>query len=154
MIDYRYSALSTKSPDCSYIPRDITTPPALLQPQYNNTPFPTWVFEVAHRHEGRTQLKNDARRKAFSAQTSIQVLVGIKIYSQHFKVFWAKRSHTGVGMTIQRTSPKLRIDQPTGIIFRIPANLIFWGCPQIPNLPSPSCPLPLDRLRLLLARFR
>ena len=78
LIDYRYSALSTKSPDCSYIPRDITSPPAPLQPQYNNTPFTTWVFEVAHGHESWKQLKNDARITAFCAQTSIQVLVGIK----------------------------------------------------------------------------
>ena len=113
-----------------------------------------WVFEVAHRHEDWSRLKNDARTKAFSAQTSIQVFVGIKIYSQHFKAFWARRSPTGVGMNIERASPKLRINQPTGIVFRIPANLIFWGCPQIPNLPSPSCSLPLERLRVLLARFR
>jgi len=81
LIDYRYSALSTKSPDCLYTPRDITSPPALLQPQYNNTPFPTWVFEVAHGHESWKQLKNDARITAFCAQTSIQVLLGTNLWS-------------------------------------------------------------------------
>jgi len=99
LIDYRYSALSTKSPDCSYIPRDITSPPALLQPQYNNTPFPTWVLEVAHGHESWKQLKNDARITAFSAQTSIQVLVGINFivsiskYSGQMNSHWPRNEY-------------------------------------------------------------
>jgi len=153
LLDYRYSALSTKSPDASFVPRDITSPPALAQPEWNNAPYPTWVFEVAHSNEGWDRLKNDARMKAFSAQTSIQVFVGIKIYSQHFRVFWARRSPVGHGMRIQRTSPKLRINQPTGITFNIPATLIYWGCPNVPPLPSPNIPLRLDVLRRRIMNY-
>jgi hypothetical protein len=111
------------------------------------------VFEVAHHNEDWERLKNDARSKAFSAQTSIQVFVGVKIYSKHFRVFWAKRSPVGFGMRIQRTSPKLHINQPTGITFNIPATLIFWGCPNIPPLPSASFPLKLEDLRLSIVEY-
>lgn len=153
MLDYRYAGLSSKSTDASFVPRDITSPPALTQPEYNNAPYPTWVFEVAHRNEDWVRLQNEARTKAFSAQTSIQVFIGVKIYSAHFKVFWAKRSPVGFGMRIQRSSPKLRINQPTGITFNIPATLIYWGCPNIPPLPSPSIPLRLEVLRRRIMNY-
>jgi hypothetical protein len=147
VLDYKYDNTHTKQPDSSYTPRDLTCPPALPQPEYDNIPYPTFVIEVAHKHEPWEQLRADARYKAFSRQTSIQIFVGVKIYTKHMKLFWAKRAAVGHGMKIMRTSPKIKINQPTTRVFNLPANLIFWGLSTLPPLPTPDFPLHFQTLR-------
>jgi hypothetical protein len=122
-IDCRYDDRSSKSPDNSYVPRGILIPPAKLIPG-TNIPYPTVVVEVGHRNESWRRLKRDARTKAFAPMTSIQVLIAIKIYTAHFRVFWASRSMTGVGMRIEH-SPKLDIQTPTNLSITIPKTLVF-----------------------------
>jgi hypothetical protein len=93
------------------------------------------------------QLKADVRYKAFSQNTSIQILMGVKIYANHMRLFWGKRAAVGYGMRIMHTSPKLRINEPMTLVFNLPANLIFWGLPALPPLPTPEFPFSFEALR-------
>ena len=150
--DYRYNDRASKSPDNSYVPRDIQVPPAKLKPG-TNIPYPTIVIEVNHNHEGWNKLKRDARTKALARMTSIQIIIGITIFTSHFRIFWARRSATGTGMNIQQTTPKLDAQVPTNLTFTLPKNLVFWSVPQ-PNWPVTSTPnliLQIDTLRLAIA---
>jgi hypothetical protein len=105
------------------------------------------VFEIAHRNESWNRLISDAGRKAFSSNTSIQVVVGIKIHRTKFRMFWGRRRRSGQGMCIKKITPKLDVNTPSRRVFNIPAALIFWGCPQLPPLPSPMLPLRIEILR-------
>jgi len=151
-VDYRYNGRASKSPDNSFVPRDIQVPPAKLKPG-TNIPYPTVVIDVGHKHEGWKKLKRDARTKAFTRMTSIQILVGIKIFTSHFRAFWARRSATGTGMNIQETTPKLDARVPTNLTFTLPKNLVFWGVPQPnwPVTPTPNLTLHMETLRLAIA---
>jgi hypothetical protein len=158
VLDYFYTATSKKSPDGSFTPRDIRIPPAIaipgtIKPGRVGSAYPTLVFEFAHRHEGWQRLKDEARERAFAAMTSIQVFVGVKIYTSDFQAFWARRSPTGVGMNIVQSTAKLPVANPTNIVFMIPAVEIFWGCGpnyQLPPLPSANLVLSLEHLRLAI----
>ena len=159
LIDYEFLPGSSKSPDASFCPRDIAIPPALprpgsVRPGYSGTPYPTLVFEGAVTNEDWEQLKADRRNKAFSANTSIQVLVGVKVHGRtSFQCFWGKRRHAvNGGMRIMHATPRIPTNKPTNRVLRIPAALIFWGVPVMPPLPSQHLPLSLERLRLYLLR--
>jgi hypothetical protein len=91
--------------------------------------------------------------KAFSRNTSIQLFVGIKIYAKCMKLFWAKRAAVGHGMKTMCTSPKMKINQPTTQAFNLPANLIFWGVPALPPLPTPNFHLEFEILRQRIEHF-
>jgi hypothetical protein len=151
MLDYEYAPGASKSPDASFVPRDIVIPPALprpgsVRPGYVGNPYPTLVFEFAACNEDWEKLKADGRNKAFSPNTSIQVLVGVKVYGRtSFQAFWAKRRHpVNGGMRIMHATPRIRITQPTNRVLQIPAALIFWEIPVLPPLPSPNLPLSFE----------
>ena len=153
-IDYSYSNTNSKSPDNSYVPRDIATPPGNLKPGANIA-YPTIVIEVGHRHERWDKLKRDARNKASAASTTIQVVIGIKLFTSHFRMFWGCRSPTGRGMNIQDTTPKLDARTPTNLIFTISKALVFFGVPAhlLPVSPTPNLDLPIEILRVAVRRF-
>ena len=140
MTDYVWrtgNRVYTKSPDASFIPVNIQIPPAKAQPGtakpgFIGTAFPTIVFEIAHHHEPWHILLRDAREKAFSAHTSVQIVVGIKLFVKHFKAFWAKRHRQGRGMKVMRMTEKLPLNRGTRKFFLLPSNLIYWGCPHPP----------------------
>jgi hypothetical protein len=155
-IDYSYAHLRTKSPDCQFTPKSLTIPPSLpkpgtIRPGYLGTPFPTVVFEVSHRHETWSQLLQDARTKAFSGNTTIQVWVGLKIYAHRLQGTWGYRSKVGHGMTIGGQVPTFSIYKPTGRHLRIPTHLIFWGSVIPPHLVTQiRFPIPLEDFRVRL----
>jgi len=81
-----------KGPDVSFIPVNIQIPsakaqPGTAKPGFISAAFPTIVFEIAHHHEPWHILLHDAREKAFFAHTSVQIVVGIKLFAKHFKAF-------------------------------------------------------------------
>lgn len=136
MTDYMWRTGNIKSPDASFIPVNITIPPAKVQPGtakpgFVGAAFPTIVFEIAHHHEPWHILLRDAHEKAFSPRTSVQVVVGIKFFKNEFKAFWAKLHVRGKGMKVMRMTENIRLDQATREFFLIPAGLIYWGCPKI-----------------------
>lgn len=158
VLDYFYTPTSKKTPGGSFTPRDICIPPAIaipgtIKPGRVGSAYPTLVFEFAHRHEGWQRLKDEARERAFGAMTSIQVFVGVKIYTSAFQAFWARRSPTAVGMNIMQSTPRLPIANPIDIVFMIPAVHILWGCGpnyQLPPLPSANLVLSMEHLRLAI----
>jgi hypothetical protein len=110
--------------------------------------LPTVVFEVSHTNGRWPRLIKDAHAKAFSANTSIQVDIGLKIYPNHMKAFCGRRAARGHGMKVMRTTPKFRIDRPTELKLQIPASLMFWGCPAVPpHITSPFCEVALEDFR-------
>ena len=155
MIDYVYRSgprVHSKQPDSSFIPANIQIPPAKPQPGtvragVVGVAFPTVVFEVAHCHESWALLLQDAREKAFSRQTSVQLVVGIKLFKHEFKVFWARRGRRGHGMKVMRMTEKIRYDRPTGKFLLLPSRLIFWGCPQAPAHVGNNFRLSLEQYR-------
>jgi hypothetical protein len=148
VIDYAYGNRSVKSPGSSYVPDGITIP-------HSNSlyAFATVVFEIAHRNESWKQLISDVHRKAFSSTTSIQVVIGIKIYTNKYRMFWGRRARSGNGMCIRKITPKLDMKTATRRVFNIPADLIFGGCPALPPLPSPMLPIRVETFRKAVAKF-
>jgi len=115
VIDYVYRSgprVHTKQPDSSFIPTDIQIPPAKPQPGTVRAgdvgvAFPTVVFQVVRRHESwALLLPRDAREKAFLRGTSVQLVVGVKLFKHEFKVVWAKRARGGRGMKVMRITEK------------------------------------------------
>ena len=153
-IDYCYSALRTKSPDAQFTPRSITIPPAMpkpgtIRPGYIGTPFPTVVFEVSHFNETWPQLLHDAGTKTFSVNTTIQVWIGLKIYSNRLQGIWGYHRNNGHGMQIGGQVPAFSIHQPTNRHLRVPTRLIFWGSVIPPHLAAqPVFPLALEDFRV------
>jgi len=147
-----------KSPDASFTPRDATSPPLKIKPNTltlgPGVLYPTVVYEVSHMNESLRRMKDDARTKAFSILTSIQVVICVKISKGHFQAFWGKRHPTRPGgMLIQQRTDKLDVHQPTQIMFTIPATLVFHGVAVLPPTPTPNLQLKLERVRNAIARF-
>jgi hypothetical protein len=142
-----------KSPDLSFRPRALTVPPGKYQiRRAANEHYPTMVIEVAYRNESWRRLVDDARRKAFAAQTSIQIVLGIKIYNHHFQCFWGRRSARGYGMNIIQQTDKLARNTPTNDVFSIPRALFWWGIPpaNVPLTATQNYDLPMDWVRAQL----
>ena len=159
-LDYAWSNRGKKSPDCSYVPRDLTVPPAkrkLRTPVVNALvpPYPTMVVEIAHTHESWKKLKDDARRKAFSSRTSIHWMIGIKFYKNYFQAFWGVRRANGWGIQIRESTGKLPKDTPTNTVFTIPGIDFWWGVPagDIPQTATQDFTFPLEQLRVAWTRI-
>ena len=63
--EYRWMAGSEKSPDQSFVPRAILSPPALIIPGTIAAPYPNMVIEVSKTHESYNDLFHDAAIKHF-----------------------------------------------------------------------------------------
>jgi hypothetical protein len=156
MIGYLYrtgARAYSKQPDASFIPLNIQIPPAKAQPGttrpgFGGVAFPTVVFEIAHKHEAWHLLLRDAREKAFSNSTSVQIFVGVKLFKNAFKVFWARRDNRrGRGMKIMRMTEKLSLNHPTRKFLLLPTHLIYLGCPNTPAHLGPHFRLSLEQYR-------
>jgi hypothetical protein len=125
--------------------------PISIKPGLVGRPYPTMVIEVAVGNESWRKLKDDARTKAFSRMTSIQVYVGVKVFKNTFRAIWGKRRAVGHGIHIEGQTDKLRLDTISNIIFRIPKDLIFWGVPlPLPLTPTPDLILHMETFRLAI----
>ena len=161
LTDYYYTSRRSKSPDSSFVPKTISIPPSLAQPNSvsvdlpNGAPFPTIVFECAYQNEKWPQLISDARNKTFARTTSVQVWVGIKVYQspREMRAIWGKRRVKGYDMRIMKVTGRLSVDKPTHVTLAIPAALIFWGCPQIPpHLVGSNCVFALETFRQAICK--
>ena len=169
--EYRWMAGSEKSPDQSFVPCSILSPPSLIIPGTIAAPYPTMVIEVCKTHESYNDLFDDAAIKHFSAQTSVQVWIGVKLYDGHggrFRCMFRLRDpiNNGILAGSGASTDFLSIHQPTNIEFVIPKSEIFWGVnPPLPPtrsivpgpnaLPPPQAPgTPNDDLVLSLEVLR
>jgi hypothetical protein len=168
---YRWAAGSEKSPDQSFVPMNITSPPALIIPRTIARAYPTMVMEISKTHESYHDLFDDAAIKHFSTQTSIRVWIGVNPYSGYggrLRCMFRRRDPVNGGILANSgaTTPYISLHQPTAIEFIIPKSEVFWGVnpplpltqstvpgpnalpqPQAPGAPTDDLVLPVEELR-------
>jgi hypothetical protein len=115
--------------------------------------FPNFVIEIAYRNETPERFIEDANNKYFTATTSVQIWLGVKIFddnnpaSRQFWGIWGVRSLYGIGMAHRETTADangneacLKVQSAVPLIgqFTIPSSYIYYphGVPQnvAPNL--------------------
>jgi hypothetical protein len=159
---------SEKEPDYSFVPRAILSPPALIIPGTRAAAYPNVVIEVSKIHESCNDLLDSAARKHFSAQTSVQVWIGVKLYEGRFRCMFRLRDpiNNGILAGSGASTEFLSIHEPTNVEFIIPKSAIFWGVnpplpptlsvvpgpnalppPQTAGTPTDDLVLPLEELR-------
>lgn len=168
--EFRWSACSKISPDQSFVPRGLSCPPAKMLPG-TAAPYPNMVIEVSKTHESWNGLLHDAEVKHFSADTSVQVWIGVKLYDNYggrFRCMFRLRDRVNNGVLAGSgaSTDYLSINQPTDLEFIIPKAEIFWGVnPPLPPtfsvipgpnaLPPPQVPgVQTDDLVLALEDLR
>jgi hypothetical protein len=169
--EYRWTVGSEKSPDQSFVPQTIASPPAGIIPGTVGAPYPNLVIEVSKAHESYNDLFEDAGTKHFSPNTTIQIWVGVKLYDGHggrFRAMFRLRDPINHGILAGSGASTgfLPIHEQTTIEFILPKNRIFFGVnPPLPPtlaivpgpdaLPPPQMPgMPTDDLILLLEELR
>src|SRR5271170_7081159 len=169
--EYRWSAESEKSADQSFVPSGIMSPPALIIPGTIAAPYPNMVIQVSKTHESYNDLFDDAAIKHFSAQTSVRVWVGVKLYDGdggRFRCMFRLRDpiNNGILAGSGASTDFLSVHQPTNIEFIIPKSEIFCGVnPPLPPTrsvvpgpsalpPAPAPRTPTDDLVLPLEELR
>jgi len=127
-----YDDESKKSPDNSFAPTDLRSPPAKT---IGNTTvmYPTFTIEVGKLHETWDQLFRDAESKHFAADTSVAVYLGIKIFpTKRMKVCLLQRDFVrGFGYLDPPLAQTgfLDINVQCNITIVVPKRLIFFGVP-------------------------
>ena len=169
--EYRWTAGSEKLPDQSFVPMNITAPPALIIPGTIAGAYPTMVMEISKTHESYDDLFDDAAIKHFSTQTSVRVWIGVKLYSGYkgrLRCMFRLRDPVNGGILANSgaTTEYISLHQPTDIEFIIPKSEVFWGVnpplpptqstvpgpnalpqPQVPGTPTDDLVLPVEQLR-------
>ena len=168
--EYRWTADSEKSPDQSFVARNIQFPPALVIPGTLSAPYPSMVIQISKSHETYNELLEDAAVKHFSTSTSVRVWVGAKLYPGHggrFKAMFRLRDPAtgGVLAGSGASTGFLSLNQTTNIEFIIPKTEIYFGVvplpptlfatpgqaalppPQNPGQPTDDLVLPVEELR-------
>jgi len=136
--EYRWTVGSMKSPDQSFVPMNITSPPALIIPGTIAAAFPTMVIEISKLHESYDDLFEDAAIKHFSTQTSIRVWIGVELDSRHggrLRCMFRLRDRANGGILVNSgaTADYVSLHQPTSVEFIIPKSEVFWGVnPPLP----------------------
>ena len=151
LIEWYFQAGSEKSPDQSFRPLNIQVGLNLakLVPGSNSIIYPTFAIEVGRSHETYPQLLDDAELKHFSPMTSIQVWLGIKLFTQTARMKVAlkvRNNNLGYGSdpTQLIESDKISLLQPTNVEIIVPKNRIYFAVPpaQVPptsrTLPGPN----------------
>src|SRR5437762_9153803 len=107
-----YNNTNAKQPDCSYLHRRMPAPTHQNQLQFmpgTTQHYPSFIVEVAYQNESPECLINDANQKYFTAATSVQAWLGVKIFHsaipahRQFWALWGVRSLFGVGMVHRET---------------------------------------------------
>lgn len=129
--EYRWTAGSEKSPDQSFVPKNIVSPPALIIPGTISGAFPTMVIEISKIYESYNDLLDDAAIKHFSTQTSVQVWIGVKLNYGHggrLRCLFRLRDPVNGGILANSgaTADYISLHQPTSIEFIIPKSEVFW----------------------------
>jgi hypothetical protein len=140
-----YMAGAEKSPDQSFVPISISSPPAHIIPGTRNGPYPTMVIEVAKTNESYQELLDDCALKHFSNTTSVQVWIGVKLMDSlggRMRCMFRLRDQTNGGVLAGSgaTTGFIPLTQPTTIQFVIPKARIFWGVN--PPLPPTTMAIP------------
>jgi len=137
LIEWYYQAGSEKSPDQSFRPINIQTGNNLakLVPGSTAIVYPTFTIEVGKTHESYRQLLDDAELKHFSPTTSIQIWLGIKLFTRSGRMQIAlKVRDTNIGYGSDSAglieTAKISIFQATDIQIIVAKARVYFGVPQ------------------------
>jgi hypothetical protein len=149
---------SKKSPDNSFAPTDLQSPPAKTIGN-TNVIYPTFTIEVGKSHESWDQLFRDAESKHFAADTSVAVYLGIIIFAtKRMKVCLLQRdSVRGFGYLNPPLAQTgfLDINVPCNITIVVPKHLIFFGVPaaMVPVTVTADYHLNVDIIRQRVLKY-
>ena len=153
-----YDGGSKKSPDNSFTPLNIQSPPGKTIGT-SNICYPNFTVEVGKSHESWDQLLRDADRKHFAAITGVMVYLGIKIFpSKRMRVCLLERDAThGFGYLDPPLADTgfIDINVPCNITIVVPKRLIFFGVPQalVPPTVTADYNLDVDIIRRPILRY-
>jgi hypothetical protein len=143
-----YEAKSKVLVDAAFIPDRIASPPAMpMHPYYFCCP--TLVVQVAYRHQSLKDLFNEASEKLFSYNTSIQILLAIKIFDDGKFVVGTYRRGKDNAPHTQTVTSTISLTVPTTKTITLSAEALLWGVPDLG--PMRDCVLELEPLRYILA---
>ena len=126
--------------------------------------FPTFVVEIAYQNETPDRLAADANDKYFTAITSVQAWLGIKIFhnnnpaNRQFWVIWGVRSLFGVGMVHRETTVDtngneacLDVESAVPLLgqFTIPSSYIYYPH-DVPQTVPPNLIIRWETIRLAI----
>lgn len=114
-----------------------------------NTPYPTFVIEIAVSNEDRYRLLTDAETKYFHINTSICVWLGIKVRLKNsgddFWMGWGRRRAIGYGLRLEQQTEDadgvttyFPVKSQTPLVgqFSIPSASIFHPIALPPTVPA------------------
>lgn len=134
--------------DAAFIPEYITSPPAMpMHPIY--IPCPTLVVQVAYRHQSLKDLFKEASERLFSCNTSIQILLAIKIFDDQKFMVGVYRRGEGDAPHVKTVTSMVSLTVPTTETITLSAKALLWGVPDLG--PMRDCVLELEPLRYILS---
>lgn len=153
-----YDGGSKKSPDNSFTPSNIQSPPGKTIGT-SNVCYPNFTVEVAKSHETWDQLVRDADSKHFAIMTGVMVYLGIKIFpSKRMRICVLERNAIqGFGYLNPPLADTgfIDINNPCNITIVIPKRLIFFGVPPalVPPTVAPDYNLDVDIIRRRVLKY-
>jgi hypothetical protein len=112
--------------DASFAPNCYSSPPAMLMhPDYSVCP--TFVVLVAYRHQSLKDFCDDVTEKVFSQSTSIQLVLGIKIYDDNIFSTILLRRKDHWESTVLQENTDLSTDIGTDLCITLPADALLWS---------------------------
>jgi hypothetical protein len=107
----------------SHLPSASHTPATHFQRQYSNVDLPMKTGVNSFDMLAPEPSPPRRRCKSYRADRS-------------YMCIWGKRRTAGHDMQIMRKGPHMSIDVPTTRVFRVPANLMYWGAPIPAHVPG------------------
>ena len=153
-----YAGGSKKSPDNSFTPANLQSPPGKAIGT-TNVLYPNFTVEVGKSHESWDQLFRDARDKHFTPITGVVVYLGIKIFpTERIRVCLLERNAVqGFGYLDPPLAQTgyIDINVPCNITIVIPKRLIFFGVPPalVPPTVTPDYNLDVDIIRRRVLKY-
>jgi hypothetical protein len=119
----------------------------LMHPDYSVCP--TFVVLVAYRHQSLKDFCDDITKKVFSESTSIQLVLGIKVYDDDiFSIILLRRKDHWESSVLQEITD-LSIDTRTERCITLPADALLWSDDNTKALKD--CVVELETMRYVFA---
>jgi hypothetical protein len=155
-LDWLYNGTSKKSPDNSFTPANLTSPPRKYIGT-TNVLYPNFTVEVGKSHESWDGLFRDCEEKHFAVMTGVVLYLRIKIYpSTLIRVCLLERDfvrgHGYANPPFGQTG-LVDISVPCNDTFVVPKRLIFYGDPAPPPTITPDYILPIELIRRRVCKY-
>ena len=153
-----YNDGSKKSPDNSFTPANLQSPPGKAIGT-TNVLYPNFTVEVGKLHESWEKLFRDAEGKHFAPITGVVVYLGIKIFpTRRMRVCLLERDAVrGFGYLNPPLAQTgyIDINITCNIVIVVPKRLIFFGVPPalVPHTVTPDYNLDADIIRRRVLKY-